>query len=51
MIEDGRRRFRRQAAAFEDGEGVGESRRVGGGRPRSDHVERVADHVGDDEAE
>ena len=50
MVEDGRRRAVGQAVAVEHGEGVGEGGGVGGGRAGGDHVERVADHVGDDEA-
>ena len=47
-------RFRRtapQPAAFEHANSVGESRRVGGGRSRTDRREIVVRHVGEDEAQ
>ena len=50
VVADGRRRAGGQAVASEDGESVGEGGRVGGRRARGDHVEGIADHVGNDKA-
>jgi len=49
MRDDRRRRDLEESVEAQDGDRVGERRRVRSGRSRSDHVERIADHVGDDQ--
>ena len=48
-LHDAARRFLAQVEAVENGEGLGEGRDIRRGGTRSDHVERIADHVGEEQ--